>query len=221
MKNTARAAAKLGVETVVGFTGSSIWKYVAMFPPASRRWSPPATRTSPTAGTRSSTSSTSGRAVRPRGAPERDRLRLLDDDAALEAIGHREAFGLNWDPSHSCGRTSTPWASSGTSRTGSTTSTARTQASDRQRPQRPAGLAPAVGRPAPRLGLRLDRARRRAVGAASGCSTRSATTARSRWSGRTPAWTGWSGRRRRWSSSGGSPSTPPDAAFDAAFSNQG
>ena len=46
-------------DTVVGFTGSSIWHTVAMFPPV-----PPvddrgaATRTSPTAGTRSSTSST-------------------------------------------------------------------------------------------------------------------------------------------------------------------
>ncbi len=33
---TARAARKLGVDTVVGFTGSSIWKYVAMFPPATQ-----------------------------------------------------------------------------------------------------------------------------------------------------------------------------------------
>ena len=33
---TARAARRLGVDTVVGFTGSSIWKYVAMFPPATR-----------------------------------------------------------------------------------------------------------------------------------------------------------------------------------------
>jgi sugar phosphate isomerase/epimerase len=31
---TARTAARLGVKTVVGFTGSAIWKYVAMFPPA-------------------------------------------------------------------------------------------------------------------------------------------------------------------------------------------
>ena len=36
MKHTARIAAKLGVKTVVGFTGSSIWKYVAMFPPVSQ-----------------------------------------------------------------------------------------------------------------------------------------------------------------------------------------
>ena len=36
MKMTARAASRLGVDTVVGFTGSSIWKYVAMFPPATQ-----------------------------------------------------------------------------------------------------------------------------------------------------------------------------------------
>ena len=33
MQVTARAAAALGVQTVVGFTGSKIWKTVAMFPP--------------------------------------------------------------------------------------------------------------------------------------------------------------------------------------------
>src|SRR5258706_5404715 len=33
MKDTARAAARLGVDTVIGFTGSSIWHTLAMFPP--------------------------------------------------------------------------------------------------------------------------------------------------------------------------------------------
>src|SRR5664279_4706364 len=33
MEDTARAAAKLGVNTVIGFTGSAIWYTVAMFPP--------------------------------------------------------------------------------------------------------------------------------------------------------------------------------------------
>src|SRR5262245_616360 len=33
MMDTARAAARFGVNTVVGFTGSSIWHTVAMFPP--------------------------------------------------------------------------------------------------------------------------------------------------------------------------------------------
>src|SRR3954470_15443885 len=36
MKDTARAAAQLGVDVVTGFTGSSIWKAVGMFPPASQ-----------------------------------------------------------------------------------------------------------------------------------------------------------------------------------------
>src|SRR6218665_583179 len=33
LKDTAVVARKLGVDTVVGFTGSKIWPYVAMFPP--------------------------------------------------------------------------------------------------------------------------------------------------------------------------------------------
>ena len=33
MRRAARVARKLGVDTVVGFTGSSIWPYLAMFPP--------------------------------------------------------------------------------------------------------------------------------------------------------------------------------------------
>jgi hypothetical protein len=52
MADTARAAAAFGVGTVVGFTGSSIWHTVAMFPPVpasmidegyadfARRWNP-------------------------------------------------------------------------------------------------------------------------------------------------------------------------------------
>ncbi|PWJ52729.1 Sugar phosphate isomerase/epimerase [Quadrisphaera granulorum] len=52
LKMTARAAAAMGVKTVTGFTGSSIWKCVAMFPPPpagmiergyedfARRWNP-------------------------------------------------------------------------------------------------------------------------------------------------------------------------------------
>ena len=82
MKMTARAARKLGVDVVIGFTGSSIWKYVAMFPPASqdlvdagyedfaRALEPDPRRLR-----------RRGRPVRPRGAPLRDRLRLLDDRA--------------------------------------------------------------------------------------------------------------------------------------------
>ncbi|MFC8192058.1 sugar phosphate isomerase/epimerase family protein [Cellulomonas sp. NPDC057328] len=101
MKHTARLAARLGVTTVVGFTGSSIWKYVAMFPPVSAelveagyrdfadRWNPILDVFDE---------------VGVRFAHEVHPSEIAYDwwttVAALEAIGHREAFGLNWDPSH-------------------------------------------------------------------------------------------------------------------------
>ena len=128
----------------------------------------------------------------------------------LEAIGHRPAFGLNWDPSHFVWQDLDPvgflWDFQ--DRIYHVDCKDVEQAA-RQRAQRPARLAPAVGRPAPRLGLRLDRSRRRAVGGrASGCSTPSATRARSRSSGRTP---GWTARRRP-----GGPRIRPGADRDRA-----
>ena len=60
-----------------------------------------ATRTSPTGGTRSSTSSTPRACASPtRCTPPRSPTTTGPPSRALEAIGHREAFGLNWDPSH-------------------------------------------------------------------------------------------------------------------------
>ncbi|WP_106403264.1 sugar phosphate isomerase/epimerase family protein [Actinocorallia populi] len=101
MKNTARTAARLGVDTVVGFTGSAIWKYVAMFPPVTQevidagyrdfadRWNPILDVFDE---------------VGVRFAHEVHPSEIAYDHwttrRALEAIGHREAFGLNWDPSH-------------------------------------------------------------------------------------------------------------------------
>ena len=101
MKATARAARALGVDVVIGFTGSNIWKTVAMFPPVPQSMVDAGTRTSPTGGTRSSTSSTRWAS----GSPTRCTRREIAYDywttmRALEAIGHRPAFGLNWDPSH-------------------------------------------------------------------------------------------------------------------------
>ncbi|NYJ08487.1 sugar phosphate isomerase/epimerase family protein [Petropleomorpha daqingensis] len=101
MKNTARTAARLGVDTVVGFTGSAIWKYVAMFPPVGQdvidagyqdfadRWNPILDVFDE---------------VGVRFAHEVHPSEIAYDywttQRTLEAIGHREAFGLNWDPSH-------------------------------------------------------------------------------------------------------------------------
>jgi hypothetical protein len=57
MKNTARAAQKLGVSVVNGFTGSSIWHLLYDFPPTPRPMIEAASSSSPTGSTRSWTSS--------------------------------------------------------------------------------------------------------------------------------------------------------------------
>ena len=98
---TARAAAALGVSTVVGFTGSAIWKYVAMFPPV-----PPETidagytdfadRWNPILDVFDEVGVRFAHEVH----PSEIAYDYWSTVATLEAIGHRPAFGLNWDPSH-------------------------------------------------------------------------------------------------------------------------
>ena len=101
MKLTARVAGLLGVEVVTGFTGSKIWPYVAMFPPVpasvidagyedfAARWNPILDVFD---------------AEGVRFAHEVHPSEIAYDHwtcrRALEAIGHRPAFGFNWDPSH-------------------------------------------------------------------------------------------------------------------------
>ena len=89
----------------------------------------------------------------------------------LEAIGHRPAFGLNWDPSHFIWQGLDPVSSSSEFRDRIYHVDCKdVKLRTRQRPQRPARLAPGVGGPAPRVGLRVHRPRRRAVGGRpSGC----------------------------------------------------
>ena len=101
MTHTARAAAAFGVSTVVGFSGSSIWKYVAMFPPVSDetiqagyrdfadRWNP-ILDVFDEVGVRFALEV----------HPSEIAYDYWSTAAALEAVEHREAFGLNWDPSH-------------------------------------------------------------------------------------------------------------------------
>ncbi|MGQ3381918.1 sugar phosphate isomerase/epimerase family protein [Glutamicibacter sp. TV12E] len=101
MKNTARLAKRLGVETVVGFTGSSIWQYVAMFPPVpaevidagyqdfADRWNPIL-----------DVFDECGVRFAHEVHPSEIAYDYWSTVKTLEAIGHREAFGLNWDPSH-------------------------------------------------------------------------------------------------------------------------
>lgn len=101
MADTARAAAAFGVDTVVGFTGSSIWHTVAMFPPV-----PPdmieagyrdfADRWHPILDVYDSVGVRFALEVH----PSEIAYDFWTTTRALAAIGHRPAFGLNWDPSH-------------------------------------------------------------------------------------------------------------------------
>ena len=101
LKQTAKVARLLDVDTVVGFTGSSIWQYVAMFPPVGAdvieagfqdfadRWNP-------------ILDVFDGEGVRfaHEVHPSEIAYDYYSSVRALEAVGHREAFGFNWDPSH-------------------------------------------------------------------------------------------------------------------------
>ena len=101
MKDTARVAAKFGVDTVIGFTGSAIWKYVAMFPPVPEstieagyqdfadRWNP-IIDVFDEVGVRFALEV----------HPSEIAYDYWTTVRTLEAIGHRPGFGLNWDPSH-------------------------------------------------------------------------------------------------------------------------
>ncbi len=101
LKLTAIAARALGVDTVVGFTGSSIWQYVAMFPPVSQsvidqgyedfaeRWNPIM-----------DVFDAEGVRFALEVHPSEIAYDYYTTARTLEAIDHRPAFGLNWDPSH-------------------------------------------------------------------------------------------------------------------------
>ncbi len=101
LKLTAVVARQLGVDTVVGFTGSSIWRYVAMFPPVpaevieggfedfARRWNPIL-----------DVFDSEGVRFAHEVHPSEIAYDYWTSVRTLEAIDHREAFGFNWDPSH-------------------------------------------------------------------------------------------------------------------------
>lgn len=101
MKRAARVARRLGADTVVGFTGSSIWQYVAMFPPVpvevvDRGYEDFAARWNPILDVFDAEGVRFAHEVHP-GEIAYDYWTSV---RALEAIDHREAFGFNWDPSH-------------------------------------------------------------------------------------------------------------------------
>ncbi len=101
MKDTARAAAKLGVEVVNGFTGSSIWHMVYSFPPVdpamidagfdlfAERWNEIL-----------DVFKAEGVKFALEVHPTEIAFDLYSAERAVEALGGRPEFGFNFDPSH-------------------------------------------------------------------------------------------------------------------------
>jgi sugar phosphate isomerase/epimerase len=101
IKDTARAAARFGVDTVVGFTGSSIWITLAGFPPV-----PPemieagyqdfADRWNPIIDVFDEVGVRFAHEVH----PSEIAYDYWTTKRALQAVDNRPGFGLNFDPSH-------------------------------------------------------------------------------------------------------------------------
>jgi sugar phosphate isomerase/epimerase len=101
VKDTARAAAAFGVKVVNGFTGSKIWHTLAGFPPVppemiedgyqdfANRWNPIL-----------DVFDQVGVKYALEVHPSEIAYDFWTTKRTLEAIGHREAFGINYDPSH-------------------------------------------------------------------------------------------------------------------------
>jgi sugar phosphate isomerase/epimerase len=101
MKDTARAAAKLGVRQVNGFTGSPIWQLIYSFPPndfteIERAYEDFAERWNPIMDVFDAEGVTFGLEVH----PTEIAYDFVTTAKTLAAIGNREAFGINLDPSH-------------------------------------------------------------------------------------------------------------------------
>lgn len=101
MKDTARAAAKMGVKVVNGFTGSPVWHLIYRFPPTSDamvdagyrdfadRWNP-ILDVFDEVGVRFALEAHPGEIA----------YDIYTAQKTLEAVGGRKAFGFNFDPSH-------------------------------------------------------------------------------------------------------------------------
>ena len=101
MIQTAKAAAKLGVPVVNGFTGSSIWGDWYFFPPTSPAmvkagFDDFATRWGPIL----DAFKTEGVKFALEVHPGEIAYDYYSTETALDAIGNHEAFGFNFDPSH-------------------------------------------------------------------------------------------------------------------------
>ncbi|MDR2344902.1 MAG: sugar phosphate isomerase/epimerase [Planctomycetaceae bacterium] len=100
-KDTARAAKKLGVSVVTGFTGSSIWAYFYSFPPVPQSWIDDgfkllADRFNPILDVFGECGVKFALEVH----PTEIAFDFYSAERALEALNYRPEFGFNFDPSH-------------------------------------------------------------------------------------------------------------------------
>ena len=101
LKNTARAAQRLGIGVVNGFTGSSIWHLLYSFPPVSPKMIDAgfkllAERFNPILDVFGECGVKFALEVH----PTEIAFDIYTAQRALEALGNREEFGFNFDPSH-------------------------------------------------------------------------------------------------------------------------
>jgi sugar phosphate isomerase/epimerase len=101
MKDIARAAAKFGVQTVTGFTGSSIWHQLYSFPPndfsaIERGYEDFAARWNPIIDVFDQEGVKFALEVH----PTEIAYDFVTTRKALDAIDNRPGFGINFDPSH-------------------------------------------------------------------------------------------------------------------------
>lgn len=101
MQDTARAAAKLGVKVVTGFTGSSIWHSLYAFPPTTQEYwdkgfADFATRWKPILDVFEQAGVNFALEVH----PTEIAFDIASAQRAIEAVGGHKRFGFNFDPSH-------------------------------------------------------------------------------------------------------------------------
>lgn len=101
MKNAARAAAKLGVDVVVGFTGSPIWHLMYFFPPTKQRdvdagFEEFAEKWNPILDVFEDVGVKFALEVH----PTEIAYDIYSSERTLRQLNYRRSFGFNFDPSH-------------------------------------------------------------------------------------------------------------------------
>ena len=203
MKDTARAAARLGVQVVTGFTGSPIWHMLYSFPPndwdeVERGYEEFAERWNPIIDVFDEEGVRFALEVH----PTEIAYDFPTTRKTLEAIGRREGFGINFDPSHFAHQflDSATFVEEFADRIYHV----HVKDSIKRLDGRRSILGSHIDFGEPERGWTFvsPGPRRRGLrGPVPGSSTGSATRDRCRSSGRTPAWTATGARRTRWPSS--------------------